>query len=98
MGHAGGALVHNGKALAATVVLITTGALVRDAQDQPRKHKRYDNRRTAVADKRQRLTRHGKHVEDAQRIDQKLYRENDCGTRCHERSATVRSLFGNAKR
>ena len=98
MGYAGGTLIHNGKALAATVVLIAAGALVRNAQDQPGKHERHNNRRTAVANKRQRFTRHGKHVEDAQRIDQKLHRKNDRGARRHERAPTIGRLLGNAKR
>ena len=98
MGHASGALVHNGKALAATVVLIATGALIRNAQDQTGEHKRHDNRRTAVANKRQRFARHGKHVEDAQRVNQKLHRENDRGARRHKRAPTIGRLLGNAKR
>ena len=98
MGYAGGALVHNGKALTAAVILIATGALVRNAQDQPGKHKRHNNRRTAVANKRQRFARHGKHVEDAQRVNQKLHCENDRGARRHERAPTIGRLLGNAKR
>ena len=98
MGHAGGTLIHNGKALAATVVFIATGALIRNAQDQTGEHKRHNNRRAAVANKRQRLARHGKHIENAQRVDQKLHRKDDRGTRCHKCSATVGRLLGNTKR
>ena len=98
MGNAGGALVHNGKALTAAVMLIAAGALVRNAQDQPDEHKRHNNRRAAVANKRQRLARHGKHIENAQRVDQKLHRKDDRGARRHKRSATVGRLLGNAKR
>ena len=98
VGHAGGTLIHNGKALAAAVILIAAGALVRNAQDQPGKHERHNNRRTAVANKRQRFARHGKHVEDAQRVNQKLHCENDRGARRHKRAPAIGRLLGNAKR
>ena len=56
---------------------------------KPGEHERHDNRRAAITDKRQRLARHGKHVENTQRVDQKLHREDNRRARSHERPAIM---------
>ena len=70
------ALVDHGQARAQLPGGAGHVALERNADDEPDEHERGDHGRAAVADERHGLARHGRHADDAERVDDELHHED----------------------